>query len=197
MRTESRPNSNWKSAGERSAPPCSKSTLKARIFPSASSTGESSRQSSLPAWISPVSGSWPMAASIVGKMPSDKIHTTAVAASKAMTACITKSRSNDPRANAATPRGVMGSQAKAGSVNALTPQRLTEAERLMKFQNPTRLVLENKIENADGDTAALNCFFRRRRLAWRRHHDDRQRITQLHHVIHIDFDKISAGGLKL
>ena len=31
-----------------------------------------------------------------------------------------ESRSNEARANAATPRGVMGSQAKAGSVNALT-----------------------------------------------------------------------------
>jgi len=55
-------------------------------------------------------------------MPSDKTHTTAAAARSAKTDCMMKRRSKEARANAATPRGVMGSQAKAGSVNALTPE---------------------------------------------------------------------------
>jgi hypothetical protein len=44
------------------------------------------------------------------------------------------SRSNDARANAATPRGVTGSQANFGSANTLTPPRLAKSAAVMKSQ---------------------------------------------------------------
>jgi len=65
---------------------------------------------------------------MVGKMPSDKSQTTDSDAHNAKTACTMKSRSNEARANAATPRGVMGSQAKAGSCERAHGQSLATDE---------------------------------------------------------------------
>ena len=62
----------------------------------------------------------------VGKIPLASTHTTVAVASSAKMDCTTMSRSSDARENAATPRGVKGSQAKFGSAMALTRMRLAK-----------------------------------------------------------------------
>ena len=64
-------------------------------------------------------GSFWIAALMVGKQLSSKNQATDAAASSATMNCTSRSRLNVARANAATPRGVSGSQAKVGSAGAL------------------------------------------------------------------------------
>lgn len=115
----------------------------ARKFPQASMRGLESVSVKLPSDILPEAGNCSMAWVIVGANPWSKTQTTRKAAAKATTACTAKRDDKRDRANAATPRGVNGSQTHC--ISATLPMKLIWFHQTAPFVPAPVKVLLNEV----------------------------------------------------
>src|SRR6266478_4674392 len=164
---------------------------------SAKLTGESPRQFSVAERISPSLVKWLIACSMTGNHASCKNPTTATTAKSAHRNCTSNNRRHDARAKAATPRGLKGCHALYDfSTEASTVKRSNGARESWEDYSARYSGAMPNYRSCSRWSCCRRRCLRRLLLPLRWRHNDRHRITQLHHVIYQHFHKISSGHLE-